>query len=445
MPYPAPAVGWYATIILAVLYWLSILDRFIISLMVDPIKRDMGITDVQFSLLHGFAFAITFSLFGLVAGSLADRYSRRRIIFASVFIWSMATAACGIAQTYWHLLMARVGVGAGEAGLNPSAMSMLADLFPRDRLTSATAVYTIGATVGSGTAYLFGGAIVDMVSHVDFYTLPLIGEVRSWQAVFFIVGVPGALLSLIIFTIPEPVRRNQRKTLKRAGWGSDLLSSYGELIAFIRSRPRFFACHYSGFMFASFIMVGGAAWYPAHMARTFGWDAGKIGLTLGLTLAAAGIAGKLICGYCVDALYRRGWRDAQMRWYATCLVIAAPIGVFATTSDNPWIFLPGVGLVLVLLSPLPACYATSLNLVTPNELRGAGIAFFAATAGLIGMACGPLIVALISDLFLAGPSSIGHAMAIMIAVFCPLAAGILAYGCGAMREAVLEAESVQGG
>ncbi|NND66989.1 MAG: MFS transporter, partial [Halioglobus sp.] len=184
-PYPPTAVGWYATGILALLYWLSILDRFIIALLVDPIKRDMDITDVQFGLLHGLAFAVTFALFGIVAGAMADRFSRRRVIFAAVMIWSLATAACGLAQHYWHLLIARVGVGAGEAGLNPSAMSMLADLFPRERLTSAMAVYSMGATVGSGTAYLFGGLIVAAVSAADTYTVPLIGEMRSWQTVFF--------------------------------------------------------------------------------------------------------------------------------------------------------------------------------------------------------------------------------------------------------------------
>src|ERR1700755_1178280 len=114
-PYPAPAVAWYATIVLAVMYWVSILDRFIISLLVDPIKRDLGITDVQFGMLSGLAFAVTFSLFGLILGTLADRLSRRWVIFAGVSVWSLATAACGLAQQFWHLLLARVGVGVGEA------------------------------------------------------------------------------------------------------------------------------------------------------------------------------------------------------------------------------------------------------------------------------------------------------------------------------------------
>jgi MFS family permease len=442
VPYPAPSVGWYATIVLALLYWISILDRFIISLLVDPIKRDMGITDVQFGLLHGFAFAVTYALFGLLAGALADRFSRRWIIFASVTAWSLATAACGLAQNFWHMLLARVGVGAGEAGLNPNATSMLSDLFPRDRLTSAMAVYSIGATIGSGTAYLFGGLIVDLVSRVDYFTLPLVGQVRSWQAVFFIVGIPGALLSFIIFTLPEPVRRDRGGIQHSGGFWRGMWDAYRSLLRFIRSRLRFFLCHYSGFAIASAIIGGGGAWYPAHMGRTFGWSPGKIGLTLGLTLVVAGICGKLLCGHFVDSMYRRGYRDAQLRWYAVCLVIATPIGIIATTSGNPWVFLAGVGALLVLLSPLPACYSASLNLVTPNELRGTGIAFFAATAGMLGLGGGPFLIASISENFFSGPTAIGKGMAATIAICGPLAAALLALGCRPMRQAMREAESV---
>ena len=155
--YPAPAVAWYATVVLAFMYWVSILDRFIISLLVDPIKHDLGISDVQFGMLHGSLSPSRSRLFGLLLGTLADRLSRRWVIFAGVSVWSLATAACGVAQQFWHLLLARVGVGVGEAALTPCATSMLTDLFPRERLTSAIAIYSMGATVGAGFAFFFGG------------------------------------------------------------------------------------------------------------------------------------------------------------------------------------------------------------------------------------------------------------------------------------------------
>lgn len=439
-PYPAPSVAWYATICLALLYWLSILDRFIISLMVDPIKRDMGLTDVQFGLLHGMAFAVTYSLFGLIAGALADRFSRRWIIFVSVSFWSMATAACGMALHFWQLLLARIGVGVGEAGLNPSATSMLTDLFPRDRLTTAMAVYSIGATIGSGTAYLFGGMIVDMVAQAPTYALPFIGEVRSWQAVFFIIGVPGIALALIVFTFPEPVRRDRKGNTAKTGFWEGIVSTYKNLLTFIRSQKRFFTHHYIGFAMASIVMGGCGVWYPAHMGRTFGWSASQIGLYLGLTLIVSSIIGKLLCGYAADALYRRGYRDAQFRWYGWSLVLAVPFGIVAMQLDDPYWFLGCVSIFLILLAPLPACYIAALNLVTPNELRGAGIAFFSGTAGLVGLAAGPLIIAFFSDQVFGG-NAIGLGMATTIAICCPIAATLLLTGCKAMQDAVLSLEN----
>lgn len=438
-PYPAASVGWYATILLAVLYWFSILDRFIISLLVDPIKNDLGISDIQFGMLHGFAFAITFSVFGLMAGALADRFSRRWVIFASVSVWSLATVACGVAQSFWHLLLARVGVGAGEAGLNPCATSMIADLFPRDRLTSALAVYALGASVGSGCAYLFGGMIVDLVSAADVLELPIVGEVRPWQTAFFVVGLPGLVLSLLVFSMPEPLRRGQRVERRHSVFWQSAFAGYLDLFRFIRSRRRFFLFHYSGFAFAAIVVTGSGSWYPAHMGRTFGWNAGEIGLALGITLVAGGAIGKLLCGRFVDSMYRRGFRDAQFRWYAGCLLLAVPAGLIATTSDNPWVFLGGIGLFLVLVSPMPVCASAALNLVTPNELRGSGIALFSASAGLVGVSMGPILIAAVSD-YVFGGNAIGYGIATLIAVCCPIASALLLCGLRAMREAVAEAD-----
>jgi MFS family permease len=438
-PYPRRSVAWYATILLALLYWLSVLDRFIISLLVDPIKRDLGLSDLQFGMLHGFAFAATFAFFGLALGTLADRVSRRWVIFAGVSIWSLATAACGLAQNYWHLLLARVGVGGGEATLNPCATSMLADLFPPQRLTFAMAVYAMGSTIGSGCAFLVGGAIVDLVMHVDVLTLPLVGEIRSWQAVFFIVGVPGALLSFAIFTVPEPARRGERIASQRDRhrW----VGPYLDYLRFMRSRRRFFVCHYLGFAFASAVVVGGGGWYPVHMSRSFGWTPSEIGLHLGLTLVAAAVIGKPTAGRLIDAMYRRGYRDAQMRWYAACLVLAMPVGIIANSSSNPWVFLGGVGLFLLLLQPLPVCAFTALNLVTPNELRGTGVAFFTATSGLLGAGSGPMLIPAASELIFHSESAIGLGMATVIGVCSPIAALFLALGLRSMRDAMPEPDA----
>lgn len=438
LPFPPASVAWKATLLLSLLYWLSILDRFVIALMVEPIKADLAITDFQFSLLHGLAFTITYALFGLLAGILADRYSRRWIICFSVGIWSLATAACGMVQSYWQLLVARVGVGAGEAGLNPSATSMLTDLFPKHRLTAAMAVYTIGASIGSGMAYIFGGVLVDWIASRENFALPFLGELRSWQAVFIIIGVPGILLSLVIFAIPEPLRRDTLSATASAPEGRRS-GQLRLLLAFMRPRWRFFVPAYTGFALAAIVMASGAIWYPAHMSRAFGWKPGEIGMALGSTLVVSACAGKILGGWAMDALFRRGVHDSQLRWFACCLLIAVPIGVTATTSSSPVIFLVGIGLFFTLLAPLPACYNTALNMVTPNELRATGIAFYSATAGMLGSAIGPILVAGFADGVYSGSAATGLALATTTAIFCPLAAIALFIGCGPMRECISSA------
>ncbi len=436
--YPPRAVGWYATVVLALLAWLAILDRFIISLLVDPIKRDLGLTDTQFGILHGAAFALTFAVFGLVAGALADRANRRWTIFASVTIWSLATAACGMAQNFWHMLLARVGVGAGEAGLNPCAVSMISDLFPRDRITAAMAVYTIGTSLGSGCAYLFGGVIIELVAQAPTLVWPLLGEIRSWQAVFYVVGIPGALLGLLIFTVPEPARRGLRQPRRHASFLRDAFSGYGELFAFMRGHWRFFLFSYLGFAIAAISVVGNTVWYPAHLGRTFGWSAGQIGLVFGLTVLVGGLLSKLVCAIFVDWIFRRGHKDAQIRWYAGCLLAAVPLGVTGLLADDPVIFVLGIGLFTTLLASMPAIVGAAFSLVTPNELRGTGMAVFATFNAVIGSASGPIIIATVSDRLF--DATIGHGMAAVMVVACPLAALMLALAFRAMRAAVIEAE-----
>jgi MFS family permease len=433
-PYPKPAVGWYATIMLACLYWLSVLDRLIISLLVDPIERDLGLTDKQFAMLQGLAFVVSFTVFGLVFGALADRVNRRKLIYVGVTIWSIATSFCGVAQNFWHLLLARVGVGVGEASLNPSASSMIADLFPRSKLTTAMAVYAMGATVGSGTALIIGGLIIELVSHLDVIVIPLIGEVRPWQAVFFIIGIPGMVLASVIFTVPEPIRRDQRSQPTGASW----CSSYLVLAKFMWARPRFFICHYLGFTLAAAVTTGGIVWYATHIKRSFGWSEGAVGGALGTALMIAGITGKLGMGWLVDRMYRGGQRDAQMRLYGIGMLVATPIGVFACMSGQAWIFIIGIAVFMTLIGAYQACSLTALNLVTPNELRGTGVAVFMTLAAMVGGSAGPWLVAAASEL--GGQPSIGLGLAVMIGICCPLGGVLLLLGLGAMRAAMAEAE-----
>ena len=205
---PAPA-AWYAVGLLFVAYTFSFVDRFILTLLIEPIKQDFNLSDTGVSLLVGFAFVIFYTFLGIPIGRLADRVNRRNLIVAGITLWSCMTALCGMARGFGSLFVARVGVGVGEAALSPAAYSMIADLFPPKKLGRALSVYTAGAFVGVGLALIVGGLVVQSVISSPDITLPIIGEVRSWQVPFFIVGLPGLLVAALMYTVKEPVRRQQ--------------------------------------------------------------------------------------------------------------------------------------------------------------------------------------------------------------------------------------------
>src|SRR5215475_4822666 len=204
--------AWYVVFVLMVCYTLSFIDRQILGMLVDPIKRDFEISDTSVGLLQGLAFVAFYTIMGLPVGWLVDRYSRRTIIAVGVFFWSLMTAVCAMAGNFWALFAARTGVGVGEATLAPSAMSMTSDYFPKERLGGALSVYAMGIFIGSGLALIVGGEVVARVSGMPEVGVPIIGQIASWRLTFLIVGLPGLLVALLVYTVREPLRRNLLRT-----------------------------------------------------------------------------------------------------------------------------------------------------------------------------------------------------------------------------------------
>ncbi|WP_193452195.1 MFS transporter [Pseudomonas nitroreducens] len=428
--YSRPSAAWYMTGVLFLLYWLSLLDRLVISLLVAPIRRDLGISDFELSLLQGFAFGVFYAICGLPLGWLVDRFSRRWIIFGGVSIWTLATVLCGAAQNYWHLFLARIGVGAGEAALSPAAYSLMADSFPPHRLTTALAVYSLGSLFGTGMAYLMGGLIVQMVAAHEHVVLPLLGEVRSWQLVFIAIGLPGLFLGLLVFTFREPARRQP------AGLGDSARNALGEVFGYIREHGRFFLCHHAGFTICVMAVTGLALWAPTYLSRSFAWSAGQIGAWLGIVGTAGGVIGAFLCGQLIDRQVAKGGHDAHMRLFSGTCLLSCPIAVAGVLWNDPYIFLGAFFLVQILVSPIMGISAAALQLAAPARLRGRLSSIYLFVMILLGIGAGPSVVAAFTDFLFRDDAKLGYSLALLFAMACPIAALILHLGRGSMRNAV---------
>ena len=204
---PSLPRAWATVLVLTLAYTVSFVDRMIISLLVEPIRLELGLTDTQLSLLQGLAFSIFYSAMTLPFGWLADRASRKWIVAAASAVWCLSTAACGLAGSFWQLFLARIGVGAGEAPLSPAAISMIGDCFPPEERSLPLGVYVSAASAGSGLALICGGAVIQVVARSPVVELPVFGAVRSWQATFIIVGLSGLIVPLLAAALSEPKRR----------------------------------------------------------------------------------------------------------------------------------------------------------------------------------------------------------------------------------------------
>jgi MFS family permease len=242
-PYPREAYAWSVVAILIFAYTISFVDRQIMALLIQPIKADLQINDTQIGLLHGLAFAVFYTLFGIPIGRMADSKSRKWIIIVGISIWSAMTAACGLAKSFTQLMFARIGVGVGEASLSPSAYSMLSDYFPREKRGRALSMYGTGIFLGSGLAFLLGGKVVAYTMMAESFSLPLLGELRPWQMAFMLVALPGILAVMLMGLVKEPLRRG----LLRSTDNKQAQVPLRQVFAFVGERWRIYVPHFSGF------------------------------------------------------------------------------------------------------------------------------------------------------------------------------------------------------
>jgi MFS family permease len=394
-------------------------DRQILTLLVPPIRRDLDISDTQMSFLLGLSFALFYTVLGFPIARLADRASRRAIIGAGVAVWSVMTALCGVARNYGQLLLARIGVGVGEAALAPPAYSLIADYFPRERLGTAIGAYSMGIYLGVGLAQIVGGAVVALVGGEEAWTLPLVGAVRPWQAVFFVVGLPGLLVALLFATVREPARRGESEAPAMP---------IADVVTYLRRHAPTFTTHHLGAALIALCNYGMGSWLPTFFVRTHGWTISEAGYLLGVANLTFGIAGVLLAGRLADAWQARGVPDAKIR-----VLLVAGLGLLVCDVVTP--LLPTGRLAAFGIFPLSffasapfGVAAAAVQELVPPRMRAQASALYLFVISIVGLSAGPTAVALVTDYVFRDDAALRYSLALVTGVTLVAAVGVLAAG-----------------
>lgn len=424
-PWPGRGRAYYTLLILTLALLVATIDKGVLSVLVEYIKRDLHVTDTQFSLLSGFAFVFFYVFLGLPIARLADRHSRRLIIGVGIAFWSVTTVFSGIAQSFQQLFWARVAVGAGESSLAPATYSILTDSFPRDQLPMAISVLSLGFVCGNGFALLAGGAALQVAAAIGPVALPFVGDLRPWQLVFFLVGVPGLIIALLMATVTEPARRGLLAGVAGAPPDKVPVRAIGR---FLRDERRTFLPIFVAMGIKTLLSFGAALWTPAFFVRTYGWSMQQSGYRLGVAGLIVAPLGLYAGGWLAAFHERRGRDDANIRALQMATVAAMPAAILYPLMPDPSAALVLYSLNIFFLSVGIGPGNAALQIVTPNQMRGQIRALFQLVFNFVGFAVGPLFVALFTDHVFHGATGIRYSLSTAAAVTSPVAVGLTWWG-----------------
>lgn len=413
--------------VMTLAYILSFVDRMIFGLLITPIRTDFAINDTVFSLLYGLGFAFFYTVVGVPLGWIADRYNRRNLAVLGIAAWSLMTAACGLAKSFGQLAIARIAVGVGEATLTPATYSMAGDSFPPHKLGRAMSVFVIGWPLGIGLALIIGGLVIEFVADTPSYTLPLVGEIKSWQVCFLVVGLPGLLIAALAMLLPEPIRR-----IPPSPRGS---GTHASTFVHLRKHWQAYTSLTVGYSMISVVMNTYHLWGGVQVfVRVHGIPVSKAGLMVGCVIAVLGTIGILTGGWLNDRLRTAGHDDAALKvgmLAATCMI---PFAASATLVDS-------AGLALLLMLPIGfftsfgfGASGAAIVMLTPPQIRGTVSAVYLFVINMIAMGLGPLLTALMNDHVFHSDLAVGKSVAVVATVALVLSTALLAWGRNHFRS-----------
>jgi MFS family permease len=427
-PWPSPGQAWYGVFVLALGLMMTYLDRGILSLLVEPIKHDLHINDTQMSLLMGFAFVCFYLLVALPIARLVDYKSRRAILGVGTAIWSLTTTISGLTRTFGQLFLCRVGSGVGAACSSPASFSMLADLFPREKLPRAFAVLFFGMFLGEGIALIVGGTLAGLFMRLSPVTLPVIGMLHGWQLTLIVIGLPGLLVAALMATVQEPARRGRTAASGVDAARSPKRPPVKDVLAFIWKNAGVFVPMFASMGISAMMGFGIRSWAPSFYVRTFHWTIVRYGLVQGLLSLTIMPIGAFTGSLMAERLARKGYDDANMRTVFIGQLLALPGMILFP-------LMPTAALSIVLSTAYTfflfwtnAPMNAALQIVTPNQMRGQVTALFLFVFNVIGFGLGPTIVALFTDYLFHSDRMLGRSMAVATLALGSLTAVIMWFG-----------------
>jgi MFS family permease len=428
--YPPRRQAWWMVVALALAGVVSVLDRSILNIVVDPVRADLGLTDVQIGLLQGLAFGIFYATVGLPLGLTADRYSRRLVAIGGIVVWSLATVASAFAQSFESMFAARLLVGLGEAALSPAAISLIADLFPPMARGRPISVFLMGqaAANGLGISIITGIAGASAAGH--FAGVPLLETLAPWRAAFFVSGLLGFAVVVALLPTREPPRR-------LAGPRRSVADQARTSLGFLTTHAGIFVPLYAGFAVCFLATYAAAAWNPTMLMRAFGVPRAQLGAVLGPLTMLFSVSGPLIGGLLVDRAMRRGDSLARFGLLAIAPLCIVPSGLA--------VFAPNATVAMVLIASGPAAVAvigtTMLALLqstVPPESRGFAVALTGLVNTIVGATTGPLLVSLLTERVYADPKLVGLSIVTVVVPALLGASGLYLYARASVRRRVAD-------
>lgn len=394
--------AWYAVVVLCLALLLSYTDRLIINLVVDPIRTDLTLTDVEISFLQGAGFALIFALAGLPFGRLADAVSRRNLIAAGLLLWSLATICCGLTADFAGFFAARLAVGLGEAALVPAASSLIIDLFSPHRRGTALGVFSLGATFGAGGAILVGGILLGWIDAGYFKSLPFVGELAPWRQLFIAVGLPGIVMLPLLLLISEPRRFNSSGLIPVSQVLRRLVADNGTVLR---------VCLVKGVLAIG--DNGIFAWMPTLLLRRYDLSALEVGALVALAVSGSGATASVVGGALSDSVARRWGVEARIVLLPGCYALTVAGAVVLFFAQSGWQAALAFGIWAFGSIGAYVIGHVVMQEKVPSEMRATTIALSLTTIGLVGIGLGPTLVPLVAGRVLEGEATLQSSMALV--------------------------------